>query len=198
MNVIVVCRNIEDSIVVIGEPSNSMHVAVVTFICFSPLYHVKTYRSRNTAVIIIQENWFKVIVVINESLLVVAKNARINNEPKNILPKATMFGSMFFSRCFDNVNSAAQKIVAIRISSSPVVNVSAVSFSSSRFPVRSKIAAMNSALFNFSFSNVTAKIATKTNIILCINAPVAPEVSVSPLKNSKKGIDPPKSPTSDS
>jgi len=196
VNVIVVCKNIEDSIVVIGEPSSSMHVAVVTFTCFNPLYQVNTYSSRKIDVIKTQENWFKVNVVIRVSLLVVAKNAIMNIDPKNILPKATRFGSIFFSKCFENVNSAAQKSVAIRISSSPLVKVSAVNFSKSKFPVSSNIAAMNSALFNFSFRKVIARIATKTNIILCINAPVAPDVNVSPLKKSRKGIDPPKRPTS--
>lgn len=166
VTVIGVCKKIAESIVVIGEPSKSMHVAVVTFICFNPLYQVKTYRSRNTAVISTHENWFSVKVVISESLLVNVKNARMNTEPKNILPNATMFGSIFFNKCFDNVNSAAQNSVAIRISSSPVVKVSAVSFSSSRFPVSNSIPAMNSVLFSFSLSRVIARIATKTNIIL--------------------------------
>jgi len=198
VNVIVVCKNIEDSIVVIGEPSNSMHVAVVTFISFNPLYQVKTYRSKNTAVINIQENWFSVNVVIVGSWLVVAKNANMNKEPKNILPKATMLGAMFFSKCFDRVNSAAQNRVAVRIKSSPSEKLNVVRFRSRKFPVSKRIAAMNSGLVSFSLSRVKARIATKINIVLCINAPVAPVVNVSPLKKSRNGIDPPKRPTKDS
>ena len=40
--VIIASKNMNESKVVIGEPSNSMQVAVVSFTCFKPLYQVKT------------------------------------------------------------------------------------------------------------------------------------------------------------
>ena len=49
-------------------------------------------------------------------------------------------------------------------------------------------------MFSFSFRKVNANIATKINIVLCMKEPEAPEVSCNPLKNNKKGIEPPNNP----
>jgi len=136
-------------------------------------------------------------VVGNANCDVDSKNINMNNDPKNILPNATMFPERFFSKCFDNVNSTAQNRVAARINSSPVVNVNEFSFRSKKFPNNSRIAAMKIVLFSFSFKNVKANRATKINIVLCMKDPDAPDVSCNPLKNSRNGIEPPNNPIKD-
>ena len=109
-----------------------------------------------------------------------------------------MFAEMVFSRCFDKVNSDAQNIVAIKISSSPVVKVNAVNFSRKKFPISNRIADKITILLSFSFRKVSARIAAKINMVLCIKDEDAPDVSCKPLKNSRNGIEPPKRPTKES
>ncbi len=88
-----------------------------------------------------------------------------------------MFAETFLSKCFDKVNSAAQKRVAVKINISPVVKEKVFNFKSKKLPNNNKMAAINIVLFNFSLRKVNAKIATKMNMVLWINAPEAPEVN---------------------
>ena len=120
---------------------------------------------------------------------------KMKNEPKNILEAATILGDIVLTAFLDIIFSPAQNNVAIRIKLSPKLNkLPGSNFSNNTLPIKiTKIPAINN-LFNFSFKNITAIIATNKNMLLWI-IDALPEVdSDKPLKNNRNGILPPTKP----
>ena len=118
----------------------------------------------------------------------------MNMLPKNSLPKAKTFGSIVFRARFEMMLSALQNNVAIRTNAVPILNSNDVSLRSRKFPISNSAAGIIIFLLNFSFRKITARIATKMNIVLWMNAPMEPLLNCNPLKNSTNGIDPPTNP----
>ena len=166
LSVIVILAKDKLSIVVITEPRRRMLVATLAFICFNPEYHVKTYPKRKTDVIRIHAMCAVVKALINEILLVIVRKIMISNEPKNILPNATILLSNVFSVCFEIIVSVLQSSVAPRINKSPVEKTKLFSFNNNKLPAKRRTAPMIMPLFSFSFKNISANILTHTNIVL--------------------------------
>ena len=161
---------------------------------FNPAYHVVTYNNRNIEVKIIHFSCGRVSSSSCPAFPVAIKNPKINIAPKNILPNATMFDGISFSAFFEMIVSVDQNNTAASTSVSGIPKSRFVSLSKSRFPANNNIAAKMNLLFSFSFKKNTASAAIKTNIDLCSSAAVVLGLIERPLKNSKKGIEPPKSP----
>ena len=109
---------------------------------------------------IIHENSAKFILKIKEKLPVNNKNNKINKEPKNILPKATVLELNSFKARFEIIVSIAQNKVAININKSPKPRLNEFIFNNNKLPISNRIAPIRKPLLSFSFKKINAKTET--------------------------------------
>lgn len=123
-----------------------------------------------------------------------AKKIKINKTPKNILPNATTLDGSSFNVCLDTIVSKLHNKTAERIKISAKPKLKDFVSSNNKLPVNNNTAANAKLILGFSFNTKKAKIETKINMDLWINEEEALADIDKPLKNNKKGIEPPNKP----